>query len=121
MSSSGLFFLLTSVIVSAVGQLFLKLGAVKLSSISSENFLEKLFRIITIPDLWTGLSLYGIGAFAYILLLSKVSLSTAAPSTSLIYVFSFAIGYFVFGESIGVNKLFGLSSIILGVILINHR
>jgi drug/metabolite transporter (DMT)-like permease len=110
--------LLMSVAASVAGQLFLKIGAAKLEKITIANAANQVLIILSIPELLIGLACYGLGAIAYILLLTRVKLSIAAPSASLVYVFSVLIGYFVFKESIPVIRLFGLSFIVCGVILV---
>lgn len=110
--------LLISVLASVTGQFFLKLGALKLGKVNLGNALNLVLSIITTPELLTGLAFYGIGAVAYILLLTRVSLSVAGPSASLVYVFSVLLGYFIFKESIPSIRLIGLSLIVAGVILV---
>jgi drug/metabolite transporter (DMT)-like permease len=110
--------LLISVLASVTGQFFLKLGALKLGKVNLANALNLVLGIITTPELLTGLAFYGIGAVAYILLLTRVSLSVAGPSASLVYVFSVLLGYFIFKESIPSIRLLGLSLIVGGVILV---
>lgn len=110
--------LLMSVIASVAGQLFLKIGATKLGRVNSSNIVNQILSIITTPELVIGLTCYGLGAVAYILLLTRVNLSVAAPAASLVYVFSVVIGYFIFKESIPLIRLFGLSFIVAGVILV---
>lgn len=110
--------LLMSVLASVTGQFFLKLGALKLGKVNLANAVNLLLNIITTPELLTGLAFYGIGAVAYILLLTRVSLSVAGPSASLVYVFSVLLGYFIFKESIPSIRLLGLSLIVGGVILV---
>lgn len=113
--------LLISVMASVAGQFFLKLGALKLGRVNLTNAVNQIFSILTTPELLIGLTCYGIGAVAYILLLTRVNLSVAAPSASLIYVFSVLIGYFLFRESIPLVRLVGLSLIVTGVILVIWR
>ena len=110
--------LLMSVLTSVAGQFFLKAGATKLGKVNIDNAVSHIIRIITIPELMGGLAFYGLGALAYILLLTRVNLSIAGPSISLVYVFSVLLGYFVFKESIPITRLVGLSLIIGGVILV---
>jgi drug/metabolite transporter (DMT)-like permease len=110
--------LLLSVVTAACGQLLLKLGALKLSLIEAPDLLGRFFAAITIPELVTGLGAYGLSAIAYILLLTRVKLSVAAPSTALIYVFSVLIGIFVFKEPVSSLRLLGLGLIACGVILV---
>jgi drug/metabolite transporter (DMT)-like permease len=107
-----------SILASVGGQFFLKLGAIKLGRVSVDNAFNHIVSIITIPELIGGLAFYALGALTYILLLTRVNLSIAAPSASLIYVFSVILGYFVFKESIPISRLIGLSFIMFGVILV---
>ncbi|MBF2015610.1 MAG: EamA family transporter [Rivularia sp. T60_A2020_040] len=110
--------LMLSVSASVMGQLFLKIGAVKLGRVDVQNAVKQILGIITTPELLIGLACYGIGAIIYILLLTRVNLSVAGPSASLVYVFSVLLGYFIFKESIPLTRLMGLSLIVSGVILV---
>ena len=110
--------LLLSVLSSVGGQLFLKMGAAKLGKVELTNLVNQVISIVSIPELLIGLSFYGLGAIAYILVLTRVNLSVAGPSASLVYVFSVLIGFFVFKESIPLGRLFGLGFIVCGVILV---
>jgi drug/metabolite transporter (DMT)-like permease len=110
--------LLLSVSASVTGQLFLKIGAGKLGRVDATNALQQILGIITTPQLLIGLACYGVGAVVYILLLTRVNLSVAGPSASLVYVFSVLLGYFIFKESIPLMRLAGLSLIVCGVILV---
>lgn len=118
MTPQEFFLLLFSILTSVAGQFFLKLGANKLGVVNSKNALSHILNIILTPELLAGLFCYGLGAIAYILLLTRVKLSVAGPSASLIYIFSVLIGYFVFKESIPVYRYFGLGFIACGVILV---
>ena len=118
MSPQEFLLLLISVSISAAGQFFLKLGALKLGKVTGENMVKHILSIITIPELLMGLVCYGLGAIAYILLLTRVKLSVVGPSASLIYVFSVLLGYFVFKESIPPQRIFGLGFIACGVVLV---
>ncbi|HEY9761023.1 MAG TPA: EamA-like transporter family protein [Trichocoleus sp.] len=113
--------LMISVIASSFGQLFLKLGAMKLGEVTADNLVSHVLRIATTPTLIAGLAAYGVGAISYILLLTRVKLSVAAPSASLIYLASVLIGYFVFQESISVGRAIGLGLIVCGVALVASR
>ena len=114
----GLLFL--SIIPSLWGQFLLKLGALKLGKVTASNLFSHVSSIVTTPELLGGLVCYGLGAIAYIMLLTRVKLSMAGPSVSLMYVFSVLLGYFAFQEPISTSRLLGLSFIIFGVILITR-
>jgi len=110
--------LIMSVLSSVAGQFFLKLGATKLGKVSTDNMISHIVSIVTVPELIAGLACYAMGALAYILLLTRVNLSIAGPSVSLVYIFSVLLGYFAFKESIPMIRLIGLSLITCGVILV---
>jgi multidrug transporter EmrE-like cation transporter len=110
--------LLFSILSSVAGQFFLKLGAGKLAKVDLSDAVSRIISMISIPELLIGLSFYGLGAIAYILVLMRVNLSVAGPSASLTYVFSVLLGLFVFKESIPLVRLFGLGFIVCGVILV---
>lgn len=118
MSLVELGYLFLSIFFSVAGQLFLKLGAAKLAKISASNIFSRVLEIFFTPELILGLACYGLGAIAYIFLLTKVDLSMAAPAVSLVYVFSVLLGYFWFQEIIPLSRLFGLGFIVCGVILV---
>jgi len=110
--------LLLSVVTAACGQLLLKLGAIKLAAVETSAILDRIVSAIMIPELIAGLAAYGLSAVAYILLLTRVRLNVAAPSTALIYIFSVLIGVFILKEPISSLQLVGLAFIACGVILV---
>jgi drug/metabolite transporter (DMT)-like permease len=110
--------LLISILASVGGQVFLKAGALKLGRANIGNTISHILSIMTTPELVIGLTCYGLGSLAYILLLTRVKLSIAGPSVSLVYVFSVLLGYFLFRETIPLTRLVGLSLIVGGVILV---
>jgi drug/metabolite transporter (DMT)-like permease len=113
--------LLISILSSTVGQVFLKLGALQLGKVTSENAVSHVLSIVTTPYLLIGLAAYGVGAISYILLLTRVNLSVAAPSASLIYVTTVLLGYFIFKEAIPPSRMVGLGMIMCGVVLVASR
>jgi drug/metabolite transporter (DMT)-like permease len=74
--------------------------------------------MITVPEILWGLACYGVGAIAYILLLTRVNLSIAGPAVSVGYIFSVLIGILVFKESMPLIRILGLGFIVMGVILL---
>ena len=113
--------LLISLLPTVLGQFFLKMGALKLGRVNTSNLVSHVLSIVKTPELLAGLFCYGLGAIAYILLLSRVKLSIAGPSVALIYVFSVLLGYFAFQESIPANRVVGLGLIVCGVVLVALR
>ncbi|MGK7890987.1 MAG: EamA-like transporter family protein [Leptolyngbyaceae cyanobacterium] len=118
MGLTSIVLLLVSVLTNAIGQFFLKSGAGKLALVEASGFTGRLIGSLLIPDLWVGLSCYGFGAIAYILLLARVPLSVAGPCISLAYVASIIIGAVFFKEAIPISRLVGIALIMTGVILV---
>jgi drug/metabolite transporter (DMT)-like permease len=118
---SEILLLIFSIVTSGCGQLFLKLGANQLGKVTSQNIISHVLNIILTPYLLIGLACYGVGAIAYILLLTRVNLSVVGPAAALIYLFSVLIGYFVFQEAIPVTRAIGLGLIMCGVILVVYK
>jgi drug/metabolite transporter (DMT)-like permease len=110
--------LMMSIVTSVAGQFFLKWGALKLGKINPVNVISYIVGLVKTPELVIGLTCYGLGALAYILLLTRVKLSVAGPSVALVYVFSVLLGYFIFREPIPSTRLVGLGLIISGVLLV---
>nr|WP_242040504.1 EamA family transporter [Coleofasciculus sp. FACHB-1120] len=96
----------------------LKAGALKLGRVNVDNWIGHLLSILSTPELLAGLACYGLGAFAYILLLTRVNLSIAGPAVSLTYIFSVLLGYFIFREAIPLSRAIGLGLIVSGVVLV---
>lgn len=110
--------LLMAIVFSSLGQFFLKLGALKLGKITAGNAIGHILSIATQPELLAGLACYGMGAVFYIMVLTRVNLSVAGPAAALIYIFSFLLGHFAFGEAISANRVVGLGFIVCGVVLL---
>lgn len=110
--------LLMSILASVAGQFFLKAGALKLGKVNADNALSHVVSILLTPELLAGLTCYAFGAIAYILLLTRVKLSIAAPSVALSYVFAVMLGYFLFRETIPISRVVGLGLIVSGVVLV---
>lgn len=110
-----------AVIASFCGQLLLKIGALQLGEVTADNAVSHILSIATTPALLGGLCAYGVGAIAYILALTRINLSIAAPSASLIYVLSVIAGYFFFQEPLSLGRLVGMGLITCGVILVTVR
>ncbi len=116
LSELGLFII--SVITSVAGQWLLKAGALKLGKVNTSNLSSHVLGMLTTPELLAGLACYGLGAIAYILLLTRVKLSIAGPAVALVYVFSVLLGYFVFREPVPFSRMVGLGLIMCGVVLV---
>jgi len=113
-------FLLTGVLLNAVAQLLLKAGtnAVGQFEYSFANIVPMGFKLFTEPHIFGGLCCYVISVGVWIAGLSRVPVSVAYPMLSLGYVLNAALAYWLFGESITVQKTVGIAFIIVGVYLV---
>ncbi|EKV01778.1 EamA-like family transporter [Leptolyngbya sp. PCC 7375] len=121
MNPPEFFLLLMAVLLSVAGQIFLKFGALQLGAVNASNLVTQIFKIATTYELIIGLMFYGFGAIAYILVLTRVPLSTAGPAASMIYIFTVVSGSLFFNEAITAAKILGLVTITIGVLIISLK
>ncbi|MGC9504982.1 EamA family transporter [Baaleninema sp.] len=112
---------LVSILTNTLGQFLLKAGALKLGATNPTSVMGFVVGVFLTPELLTGLVCYGLGAMAYILLLTRVNLSVAGPATALAYVTAVLLGHFVFKESLSSDRLFGIALIVCGVLIVVSR
>ena len=113
-------FLFTGVLLNAGAQLLLKAGtnAVGQFEYSFANVLPIGVRLFTEPHIFAGLCCYVISVAVWIAGLSRVPVSVAYPMLSLGYVVNAVLAYYLFGESISMQKVLGIGFIIIGVFLV---
>jgi multidrug transporter EmrE-like cation transporter len=105
--------LAAAISTSLVGQVLLKSGATDAVA-ASGGFMDQLFRWQTI----IGLGCYGGAALLYIIALRKIPMSVALPCTAASYVVIAIVGWAVFGESLGMQKIAAIGLISAGVVLL---
>lgn len=112
--------ILTGVLLNALAQLLLKAGTNSIGhfELSADAIVPIGLRIATCPPILGGLACYGISVVVWILALSRVPVSQAYPLLSIGYVVNAIAAWWLFGESMGANKLAGMTLIIAGVILV---
>ena len=71
------------------------------------------------PNLYIGAGFYLLGAILNILLLRVLDYSIVYPMTSLTYVWTMIVSYFVLKEKINRNKVIALIMIVAGAVIIN--
>ncbi|ATO48082.1 MULTISPECIES: SMR family transporter [Brevibacillus] len=108
-----------SVILSACGQVAMKMGASALSG-KSDVFWMKILQYLTNIPIMVGLALYGISAFVWIAAIEKVQLSYAYPMAALGYVLVALLSVWIFQEPVSGVRLIGLAIIVIGVIVISR-
>jgi drug/metabolite transporter (DMT)-like permease len=71
------------------------------------------------PRLYFGGLCYVLGAFCNILLLAKLDYSVVYPMSSLTYVWTMVISYFLLHESVTRRKVIAVLLIVVGISLLN--
>jgi multidrug transporter EmrE-like cation transporter len=105
--------LVVAMLSSLSGQLLLKAGAVGSVS-ASGGFLDQVLRWQTI----VGLGLYGSAALFYIVALRKIPMSVALPTTAASYAVIALLGWWIYGEAMGMQKIAAIALICAGVALL---
>lgn len=101
------------------GQTAIKLGVSRPDAPQAKaNISSLLLLIVQSPLVLLGLALYGVGALAWIAVLSRLDLSYAYPFLALNFVLITLISYLMLGESIPTLRWFGIGVICIGILLI---
>jgi multidrug transporter EmrE-like cation transporter len=115
-------FILSSVALSAIAQLLLKLGmsgATVQQAFGQSQPLEAAWTVATNPWVIAGLVLYALGAVVWLAVLAQAELSFAYPFVGVGFIFTMILGWSVLGESLGAARLTGTLLVVSGVWLIS--
>jgi len=111
--------LITSISLSSLAQVILKLGAGSPSAtVAADGMGPKLLSLLMSPLVAAGLAMYGLSAVVWILVLSKVDLSLAYPFVGLGFVLTMAISALFLGEQVNAARLLGTFIIAVGAVLV---
>ena len=117
MGANGL--LVVAVFLVAAGQLLMKLGVQRIGPLDFSRGIKFLIvRIIEAPPIWGGVAVYGLSAFVWILVLSKVELSYAYPMMASGYILVSLLAWGLFHEEMTAMKGVALAVIGVGVVLL---
>ena len=114
--------ILSSVILNAMAQIFIRQGMLKLGSVSfnMEQIWNMALSVFTNMYLLSGMFSYGISIILWMIVLSKVNVSLAYPFLSVGYVVTAVLAYLIFKEPLTVQKIFGIAIICLGVVILTY-
>lgn len=112
--------ILAGVLLNAAAQLLLKTGTTRIGEFefSFNNIVPIGMKVATQWPIIAGLGCYGISVVVWILALSRVPVSIAYPMLSIGYVVNAFAAYYLFGESLGAQKLLGIGFILIGIYLV---
>lgn len=94
------------------GALFFKQAITKIQG-------HGILHLIKEPRLYLGGMCYLLGALLNIVLLRHMPYSILYPMTSLTYIWTMVVSYFVLGEKINSNKIVAVVLIVAGVVVLN--
>ncbi len=119
--AASLAILVVSVGFAVAGQLTLKaamdrVGRIGGSQVSAAG--ETIMRVAKEPRLWIGLTLFGISAVFWLVVLSRVPLSVAYPSVGLSYIVVVGFSRFIQHEHVPTLRWLGVLVIAIGIGLI---
>jgi multidrug transporter EmrE-like cation transporter len=108
------------VLLNAGAQLLLKAGTTRVGefAFALANVLPIGTRLATSPHILAGLACYVVSVVVWILALSRVPVSVAYPMLSVGYIVNALAAWWLFGESLGAQKVVGIGFIVVGVFLV---
>lgn len=118
MSGNLLLLILASVGLSAVAQMFLKLGVGAVRIAADSGVAATLTAYAFSPFVVLGLALYGLGAVMWLFVLSRLPLTAAYPFVGLGFILTMIIGATALGESVSTMRIAGTLLIAAGCVLV---
>jgi multidrug transporter EmrE-like cation transporter len=111
---------MAGVLLNAAAQLLLKAGTTRVGefAFTLDNVGPVGWRLATSPHIAAGLACYAVSVVVWILALSRVPVSIAYPMLSVGYVVNALAAWYLFGESLSMQKLVGIAFIVIGVFLV---
>ncbi len=112
--------ILTGVLLNAAAQLLLKAGTTRVGHFEfhMDNIIPVGWQLATQPHILGGMVCYAFSLVVWIMALSRVPVSVAYPMLSIGYVVNAFAAWWLFGESLAVQKLIGIGFIVVGVWLV---
>lgn len=111
----AIFLGITAIMLLSAGQTFLKIGLNKIGGFTLTDGLSSFLRLLTTSWIISGLICYGLSTILWLDVLSELDFSLAFPMMGLTYVFTLFIGYFVFQETIGLERILGVILVLFGL------
>ena len=110
--------ILTSVGLSALAQLALKIGTSNAAPARSAGIGGEIGGLLQSPMVLVGLVLYGFGALLWLFVLGRAPLSLAYPFVGIGFILTMLAGTLYLGESVSVARIAGTLLIALGCVLV---
>ena len=121
--TASLVLIFIAVAIGVTGQLSLKMGMNHVGTIDGTSVahpIETLSSVFRSPMVWVGLALYGLGAVAWLIVLSRLDLSFAYPFLALSYAITPILAWRLLDEPVSGLRWLGIAVIILGVVIVSR-
>ncbi len=114
--------ILSAIMLNAAAQLLLKAGTNSIGAFAfnTGNILPIGLKLATEPHIIGGLACYVVSVVVWILVLSRVEVGMAYPMVSFGYVITALAAWWLFGETLSMERIVGIGVIIFGVFLITR-
>lgn len=112
-----MFWLLLSIFLGALGQLFFKIAT---ESVKDRVQLADFYLALAMNyNLWLGFISYGLSFLIWLRILTKFDLSYARPMVGLGYVATVILAVLVLGEKVTLMRWIGIMLTVAGIVLLN--
>lgn len=112
--------ILTSVAMSAIAQLLLKMGVGAVRADGAGAGASAGIAFLQSPWVMAGFGLYGLGAILWLYVLARLPLSAAYPFVGLGFILTMALGVLALGESLSTIRIAGTLLIALGCVCVSR-
>lgn len=112
--------LAVSILIAVCGQLLMKRGMQIFGSFSLTQLHLKIIPMFLNPYIFFGLSLFGLSAVFWLVVLSRLPLSFVYPMVSVAYVLVALASMLFFKENVNLIRWLGIAVICFGVFLISR-
>jgi multidrug transporter EmrE-like cation transporter len=114
--------LFAGILLNAIAQLMLKAGMQRIGHFEFvwANVVPIGMQVATNIYIFLGLMCYGISVVLWVLVLSRLEVSTAYPMVSLGYIITAVAAWAWFGEALTPMRIAGIAVIILGVFMVSR-
>jgi multidrug transporter EmrE-like cation transporter len=112
-----------SVCLATIGQFLLKAGMDKVGPISADRIrrpLELAMTVVRTPQVVVGLAVFVVSAVFWLVVLSRLPLSTAYPFAGLTYLLTALIARFGLNEAVPGMRWVGILLIVGGIVLVSR-
>lgn len=112
--------ILVSVSLSAFAQISFKFGVsgVRAGETVDSGMAARLVHVLLTPGVAGGLALYGFGTLLWLAALGRIEVSQAYPFVGLGFVLTTVLGYLLFGDALGPQRILGMLLVVGGIVMV---